>query len=80
MADALVEEVVGEPGALPLLSSALLELWQRRSGRTLTLDAYQATGGVRAAVARLAEDAYAKVEPDEQADRARDHAPPCRPR
>lgn len=66
LADALVEEVVGEPGALPLLSSALLELWQRRSGRMLTLDAYRDTGGVRAAVARLAEDAYAKVEPDEQ--------------
>jgi WD40 repeat protein/class 3 adenylate cyclase len=67
LADALVDEVVGEPGALPLLSSALLELWQHRRGRTLTLDAYQATGGVKAAVARLAEDAYSKVAPDEQA-------------
>src|SRR5262249_40626409 len=66
LTDAMVKEVVGEPGALPLLSSALLELWQLRRGRVLTMEAYESTGGVRAAVARLAEDAYAKLEPDEQ--------------
>jgi WD40 repeat protein/class 3 adenylate cyclase len=66
LADALVGEVVGEPGALPLLSSALLELWQRRSGRTITLDAYHQTGGVRGAVARLAEVAYARVAAEDQ--------------
>ena len=30
LADALVDDVDGEPGALPLLSTALLELWQKR--------------------------------------------------
>jgi len=30
LADALVDDVEGEPGALPLLSTALLELWQKR--------------------------------------------------
>ena len=29
LVDALVDDVAGEPGALPLLSTALLELWQR---------------------------------------------------
>ena len=30
LTDALVDDVEGEPGALPLLSTALLELWQKR--------------------------------------------------
>ena len=37
LADALVADVEHEPGALPLLSTALLELWQRRDGRRLRL-------------------------------------------
>jgi WD40 repeat protein/class 3 adenylate cyclase len=67
LAEELVAEVVGEPGALPLLSTALLELWQRRQGRTLLLASHVASGGVRGAVARLAESAYAELDPDEQA-------------
>ena len=35
LVDALVADVEGEPGALPLLSTSLLELWQRRDGRRL---------------------------------------------
>src|SRR5262249_16571420 len=37
---------------------ALLELWERRDGRTLRTAAYIETGGVRGAVAHLAEDVY----------------------
>ena len=33
LADALIADVEGEPGALPLLSTSLLELWQQRDGR-----------------------------------------------
>ena len=33
LVDALIADVEGEPGALPLLSTALLELWQQRDGR-----------------------------------------------
>ena len=58
LVDALVEEVADEPGALPLLSTTLLELWRARSGRVLHLQDYRATGGVRGAVARMAEAAY----------------------
>jgi WD40 repeat protein len=61
LADALVDDVKGEPGALPLLSTALLELWQKRQDDVLTLAAYRESGGVHGAVARLAEGAYARV-------------------
>ena len=59
---ALIDDVEGEPGALPLLSTCLLELWQRRDGRVLRLAAYQESGGVHAAVARLAEGAYGRLD------------------
>jgi len=47
-----------EPGALPLLSHALLETWKRRQGRTLTLAGYSAASGVRGAIAKTAEVVY----------------------
>jgi len=47
-----------EPGALPLLSHALLETWQRRRGHTLTLSGYIASGGVRGAIAETAEAVF----------------------
>ena len=65
LADALVDDVEGEPGALPLLSTALLELWQKRQDNALTLAAYRESGGVHGAVARLAEGTYARI-PDER--------------
>ncbi len=64
--DALVEDVAGQPGALPLLSTALLELWRQRRGRELQLAAYRRAGGVEGAVARLAEDAFGRLEPPER--------------
>jgi WD40 repeat protein/class 3 adenylate cyclase len=67
LVDALVGEVVDEPGGLPLLSTALLELWQRRHGRAIRLETYSETGGVRGAVARLAEQAYAELSVEQQA-------------
>ncbi|HET8950384.1 MAG TPA: BTAD domain-containing putative transcriptional regulator [Solirubrobacteraceae bacterium] len=67
LVDALVADVEGEPGALPLLSTALLELWRNRDGRHLRHVAYEHSGGVRGAVARLAEDAYGQLDPGQQA-------------
>src|SRR4051794_17883806 len=64
--DAIVTHVEGQPGALPLLSTALLELWQQRGGSRLELAAYGRTGGVRGAVARLAEGAFGCLTPAEQ--------------
>ncbi len=54
----IIEEVVDQPGALPMLSHALLETWRRRRGRTLTLAAYEEAGGVRGAIAATAEQVY----------------------
>ncbi|HEX9012642.1 MAG TPA: BTAD domain-containing putative transcriptional regulator, partial [Anaerolineaceae bacterium] len=55
-----------EPGALPLLSHALLETWNRRQGCSLTLSGYTASGGVRGAIARTAENTYAQLSPVQQ--------------
>ena len=67
LTDALVADVEGEPGALPLLSTALLELWQQRDGQRLRHAAYERSGGVRGAVARLAEEAFSQLDPARQA-------------
>jgi WD40 repeat protein/class 3 adenylate cyclase len=61
LADVLVAEVAEEPGGLPLLSAALVELWQGREDGWLRVDAYERTGGVRGAVARLAEASYQQL-------------------
>jgi WD40 repeat protein/basic membrane lipoprotein Med (substrate-binding protein (PBP1-ABC) superfamily)/DNA-binding SARP family transcriptional activator len=58
LVDLILREVKGEPGALPLLSHALLETWKRRSGRWMTLKGYAEAGGVYAAIARTAEVVY----------------------
>jgi WD40 repeat protein len=61
-----VQDVEGEPGALPLLSHALRTTWERRDGRTLTVDGYRATGGIRGAVAQSAEGLYQQVPADQR--------------
>lgn len=48
------EEMSGS-STLPLLSHALLMLWNEREGERLTLAAYQKVGGVRGAIARTAD-------------------------
>lgn len=66
LAEAMVADVAGEPGALPLLSTALLEAWEHRRGRSLESAGYHQRGGVRGAVARLAESAFAELTPPQQ--------------
>jgi Protein kinase domain len=66
LVDALAADVVDEPGGLPLLSTALVELWQHRDGRTLRLETYRESGGVRGAVARIAEEAYEDFTPEQR--------------
>ena len=63
---AIVGDLEGQPGALPLLSTALLELWSRRDGRRLQLAAYSRSGGVHGAVARLAENAFRRLDAAQQ--------------
>jgi WD40 repeat protein/DNA-binding SARP family transcriptional activator len=66
LVETLVSDVAEEPGGLPLLSTALLELWRHRDGRVLRYESYRSSGGVRGAVARLAEQAYARLDESEQ--------------
>ena len=67
LVDALVSDVVDEPGALPLLSATLLELWRLRQDNVLRLETYRSSGGLRGAVARFAEDAYRRLAEEDQA-------------
>ncbi|MDH6213241.1 hypothetical protein [Streptomyces pseudovenezuelae] len=63
----IVADVADEPGGLPLMAHALREVWRRRTGKTLTLAAYEAVGGVHGAVAHTAEETYARCTPAEAA-------------
>jgi hypothetical protein len=38
LVDLIIRDIAGEPGALPLLSHALHATWERRDGRTLTIE------------------------------------------
>jgi DNA-binding SARP family transcriptional activator/class 3 adenylate cyclase/WD40 repeat protein/energy-coupling factor transporter ATP-binding protein EcfA2 len=67
LVELIVGDVAGRAGALPLLSTALAETWERREARALTITGYQAAGGVNGALARMAEDAYAALPAGPQA-------------
>jgi WD40 repeat protein len=60
-----------EAGALPLLSHALLATWKHSRGGKLTVADYQATGGIRDAIARTAEEVYTGLT-DNQKDMTRE--------
>src|SRR6185436_14651675 len=63
----ILRDVGDEPGALPLLSHALLETWKRRAGHRLTLKGYADAGGVRGAISHTAESVYQNLSASEQA-------------
>jgi hypothetical protein len=68
LVEGILRDVVGEPGALPLLSHSLLETWKRRSARMLTLIGYLRAGGVQGAIAKTAETVYHEaLTPEQQA-------------
>jgi WD40 repeat protein len=67
----LLFEVQGQVGALPLLQFTLDQLFQKRSGRQLTLSAYRDLGGVKGALTRQAEETYAALPSDEHRRLAR---------
>ena len=56
LAEELVEQVAGKPGALPLLEYTLSKLWEQRDGEgAMTWAAYKAMGGVEGALAARAD-------------------------
>jgi WD40 repeat protein/class 3 adenylate cyclase len=66
LVELILHDVGTEPGALPLLSHALLETWQRRRGRLLSLRGYLDSGGVNGAIARSADRLMAELTPAQQ--------------
>jgi hypothetical protein len=66
LSNLILDNVQGEPGAMPLLQHALLEMWKRRHGRWLRTVEYEAIGGVNKAIAQTADDVYNSLSPPEQ--------------
>jgi WD40 repeat protein len=64
--DRILEDVLQQPGSLPLLQYALKELYLNREGRRLTIKAYEEIGGVQRALAQHAEDIYDSLNPVQQ--------------
>ncbi len=66
LVEAVLADVADEPGALPLMSHALVETWKRRSGDRMTLAAYRHAGGLRGAIARTADRVFDGFDAGEQ--------------
>lgn len=66
LVDVLLNDIENEPGALPLLSHALLETWNRRRVRTMTFTGYYDIGGVKGAIAETAETVFQDVFDDDE--------------
>jgi WD40 repeat protein/DNA replication protein DnaC len=66
LSNSILDDVQGEPGAMPLLQHALLELWKRRHGRWLRAVEYEAIGGVNMAIAQTADDVYNSLSASQQ--------------
>ena len=60
----MIADVAHQPGALPLLQYALTELFERRDGDRLGLEAYTAIGGVSGALSVRAERLHEASGPD----------------
>lgn len=67
LAETISDDAGDEPGLLPLLSTSLMQLWERREGRRLTYRDYVAIGGLPGAVAHLAEEAYGALDDSDRA-------------
>ena len=66
LAETVLDDVADQPGGLPLLEHVLLEVWRRRQGTTLTLEAYAASGRVAGALAQRADAIYEGLPPAQQ--------------
>ena len=66
LADTVVSDAGEEPGLLPLLSTAMAQLWERRDGLALTYAAYVGLGGLSGAISTLAEETFAGLSPTQQ--------------
>jgi basic membrane lipoprotein Med (substrate-binding protein (PBP1-ABC) superfamily)/DNA-binding SARP family transcriptional activator len=62
----LIADVGSRPGSLPLFQYALTELFDRRSGSTLTATSYRAMGGVEGALRRRASELFDELDDVQQ--------------
>ncbi len=67
----LLFEIQGQAGALPLLQFTLDQLFERREGHRLTLQAYHEMGGVKGALSHHAEKTYQELPSEEHRTLAR---------
>jgi WD40 repeat protein len=58
LCELILEDIAKEPGAMPLLQHALRELYARRHGRWLRVDAYEELGRVQSAITHTAEGVW----------------------
>ncbi len=66
LSHAILTDVEGEPGAMPLLQHLLFELWKRRHGRWLMTSEYKKIGGIKQAIAHTADAVYNEMRDDKQ--------------
>ncbi len=72
LVERLLADAAGEPGMLPLLQEALVQLWDARIDQTLTLAGYLALGdgvrsGLAVAIARRADATLRRLSPEQVA-------------
>jgi len=66
LVEMILREIAEEPGALPMLSHALMETWKRRSGNKMTVQGYLDSGGVVGAITETAEAVYQHLSSEQQ--------------
>ena len=66
LVEAILFDLGGGPGNLPLLEHTLLELWKQRTGDTLTHGSYEAIGRVQGALEHHAEEVYGRFDEEER--------------
>lgn len=62
----MLRDALGHSEALPHLSHAMVETWLRREGSALTVEGYQASGGITGAIAQSAEQTYQALSLEDQ--------------
>ena len=66
LVELILRDAVGEAGALPHLSHALVETWLRREGATMTVAGYEASGGISGAIAQSADRLYQSMSTEQR--------------
>ncbi|MEC4817417.1 MAG: hypothetical protein SAK29_29715, partial [Scytonema sp. PMC 1069.18] len=66
LVDKLIQDILGEPAALPLLQFTLLKLWESRERNRVTQKAYKKLGGGRLALSNSADELYKNLIPEDQ--------------